>query len=285
VVDSARISARLDGDVVVSGQPGAVPARSNVRIVNEGTDADAGTVADEDGAFVVSIAGHSGDTISVMVEANGETANVTLDVPAAPEAPVDDAGASRIAPRATEPRDVDWPNVDWSKSVHIDVSEAPLTGFGLWMGTGVEDPLDIEAIEPPYATTEGLVAWRFAGDSPALGGDIYFHLPLPVEGTFGGVYFMARSRAPSGQSMRVTLGGPQEKYWSDTNEGADWPVWELTLGEAWSKHELTFADLGFDAQHLSPYTDMFGALHFLIAAEQAYDFEVFDLVFVNFVPR
>jgi hypothetical protein len=291
VVDSRRITARLDGEaIVVSGRPGAVPAGAEVLVLDETRETTAGTTAASDGSFELDVQGQGGDVLTVSVEVNGETSSATLEAPEAPSSPVD-AGAPPLAvtdagPVGIEARDVDWPNVDWSRSISIEPSSSFYVSPGLWMGTGVDGGgFTVEpAAEPPYELSSEPVAQRIAGTAPSKGGDTYFHLASPVERAFEGVYFWARSRAANGQTLRVTLGGASELYWAEVNGGGEWPAWQLTLGDAWSKHELTFTDLGFDADNLAPYSDPWGALHFLTSADETYDFEVYDLLFVNFQP-
>lgn len=292
VADSGRIAVRLEGDViVVRGNRGAVPSGARVRIENEALGAVTSTKADTDGSFDASIEGQAGTRLRVSVEADGETSVLTLQVPEPPAPPPEpsspnvqdfDAGTTTALPS----RDVDWPNVDWARSTWVEFGPSTLGPSGLWMGTGVDETNQVPAVpveDAPYELDGNDSALHFVSNGVTSGADIYLHTPLPVERMFGGVYFNAKSDAPGGQTVRVTLGGPTAEYWSDVNSGAEWPVWEIELGSEWTKHELTFAELGFDEGNLSPYSDPWGALHFLVGPDQAYDFALFDLVFVNFL--
>lgn len=88
VVDSRRITARLDGEaIVVSGRPGAVPAGAEVLVLDETRETTAGTTAASDGSFELDVQGQGGDVLTVSVEVNGETSSATLEAPEAPSSP------------------------------------------------------------------------------------------------------------------------------------------------------------------------------------------------------
>lgn len=307
VVDSARIAARLDGEtIVVRGQEGAVPAGADVQVENATSGVTVRQTANGDGSFEVSLPGVDGDAVVVEVSANGETAQVTLQAvqgasPVASSAPASEAGENPAsssgetpdagpfdpsAPKPVEPRDVGWSNVDWLRSLAIDLSEGVHSSGGLWMGTGIGDGEGFATepvADPPYVADGEATVLRLSGQGRPNGTDTYFHMAIPIESVFDAAYFYARRSGGEHATLLVTLGGPYDDYWREVASGRDWPVWELQLRDEWTKYELEFSDLGFDADHLSPFSGPFGALHFLVEPDRGYDFEVYDPVLLSFL--
>lgn len=307
----------VGAEVRVEGEDGAVPGGAAVTVSDPATGKELTVVADDDGSFVVVMSAEgSSDSVVLVVESGGESTQTVVDVStepapdsdvpasaplsAPPANPVTDAEepASQAEP-ATEPAadagsaspapgmslplgagssDVDLSMVDWGRSLDIPFEEDSLGRVGLWMGTGLTDAWPVEPVsEPPYPVEAQLLALHLTGEPVAAGVDVYLHTAMPFESLFQGVYFIARSTLAGGQTVRVTVGGPSEDYWTDTSQGQSWPAVELTLGQAWAKYVVDFRALGFDAEHLSPHSDTFGAVHFLVDPEQAYDFEITGL--------
>lgn len=273
---------------------------------------------DDGSFTIVTSGSDASDSVVVVVQSGGKSTQTTVDVsigpipasvptsdvdevpaPVVPPSPeplpttdvgetqpveVGDSGPAIAAlghslPVGTGSSEVDWSAVDWASAVVLPFTDDRMTDVGLWMGTGVDEAWPVGPLtELPYPVNGWLMALHLAGQQMSAGVDVYLHTAFPFEEVFYGVYFVARSMHAGGQTVRVTVGGPYEDYWPDTTQGNAWPAVELTLGEAWAKYFVDFRALGFDAEHLSPHSDPYGAVHFLVAPEQAYDFEVTDLL-------
>lgn len=317
IIDSARVFARLVGaDLYVEGEAGAVPGGATVTVEDPETGEKATAVADADGSFtiVMNDTGESDSVVVVVVATGGGSSQTTLDVSPGPASTAPDTSTpAPVVPPSPEPlpttdvgegqpvevgdtgpaiaalgqslpigvgsSEVDWSTVDWANAVVVPFTEDRMTDIGLWMGTGVDEEWPVGPLtELPYPVNGWLMALHLEGESVAAGLDVYLHTAMPFEEVFYGVYFVARSLQAGGQTVRITVGGPYEDYWPDTTQGNAWPAVELTLGERWAKYFIDFRALGFDAEHLSPHSDPYGAVHFLVAPEQVYDFEVTDLL-------
>lgn len=156
----------------------------------------------------------------------------------------------------------------------LDVEAAnALVSPGLWMGTGVSD-MTIP-IEP--ALDRGGNALHLAGDGNPGGADIFWHTAFPVEREFSTATFWARTARADGQELRVTVGGPGEFYWRDVAAGDPWSVATFRLDGQWRRFRIAFADLEMGPGQFSPYSEPYGALHFLLPPDQAYDLWLDDI--------
>jgi len=155
----------------------------------------------------------------------------------------------------------------------FDSPEA-FTSGGLWMGF----PGDEIPVELPQAPHAGSALHLFGSTGPE-GLDVFFHTAFPVEKLFSGVRFWVRAdlaRTP----LTVAIAGPQPDYFVDRQQGVDWPSRTFKLPGAWQQIEIQFADLGIGPDRLSPHSETFGAVHFIVEPDSAYDFWIDDFLLV-----
>jgi hypothetical protein len=153
-------------------------------------------------------------------------------------------------------------------------SDSPMATIGLWMsipGGGNRLPIDTPAV--PHDGS----ALHLVGVTDAEGLDMFFHTALPFERIFGGARFWVQSGNP-GSKLTVAVAGPEPLYFEDRAQGIDWPQRAITLTSEWQEVVIDFDDWDVDAQHLSPRSEMFGAFHFIVEPNTAYDFWIDDFV-------
>ena len=142
--------------------------------------------------------------------------------------------------------------------------------IGLWMGF----PGDKLPIGTPATPHDGS-ALHLVGTTDDAGLDVFFHTGTPVERIWSGVRFWTQSDAP-GALLTVAVAGPEPSYFTDRARGLAWPERVIKVGSDWREVVVDFKDLGVDADHLSPHSEIFGAFHFIIEPNTKYDLWIDD---------
>lgn len=145
-----------------------------------------------------------------------------------------------------------------------------MVSIGLWMGfEGNSLP-----IGTPPLPHDGS-ALHLMGTTDAAGLDVFFHTPLPVERIWTSVRFWTQSDQP-GSSLTVAVAGPEKSYFTDRANGLLWPQRTVEPSASWQEVVVDFKDLGIDADHLSPHSGPWGAVHFIIEPNTSYDLWIDD---------
>jgi hypothetical protein len=154
----------------------------------------------------------------------------------------------------------------------LDAFDSPnrQSSLGLWMGF----PGDSVPIGMPSVPHDGS-ALHLVGKTDDAGLDVFFHTPLAVEKMFQGVRFWAQSELV-GSKLTVAVAGPEPSYFTDRAQGVLWPQRVITLSRAWQEVVVDFRDWGLDPDHLSPHSEYYGAFHFVIEPNTAYDLWIDD---------
>jgi hypothetical protein len=149
-------------------------------------------------------------------------------------------------------------------------SSSTHASFGLWMGFS-DDSLPIGTPTVPHDGT----ALHLVGTTDEGGLDVFFHTGIPFEKIFSGARFWTQSDK-AGSKLTVAVAGPEPLYFTDRAQGVVWPEQVITLSRAWQEVEVDFHDLGIGPEHLSPHSETFGAFHFIIEPNTAYDLWIDD---------
>jgi hypothetical protein len=150
-----------------------------------------------------------------------------------------------------------------------------LTDGGLWMGFP-NDTLPVDLPPDPHAGS----ALHLVGTTGAEGLDVFFHTPFPVEAMFGGVAFWVRADEPV-TPLTVAIAGPEPLYFADRDQGLDWPQQTFNLTSAWQRVQVDFDALELGPDALSPHSGPWGAVHFVVEPNTAYDFWIDDFGLVG----
>lgn len=145
-----------------------------------------------------------------------------------------------------------------------------LSGPGLWMGFDGEQ---LPTAEPPVPHDGA--ALHLVGKTDDAGLDVFFHTGLPVERIWSSVRFWSQSDVP-GAAFKVAIAGPVPQFFQDRAQGIAWPLQVVEPGRAWRETVVDFAELGVGPEMLSPHSEMFGAVHFIVEPHTSYDFWIDD---------
>lgn len=159
-------------------------------------------------------------------------------------------------------------------STNIDSFETAdlFVSIGLWMGF----PGNTLPIGMPPTPHDGS-ALHLSGETDAAGLDVFFHTAQPVERIWSSVRFWIQSDLP-GSELTVAVAGPEPSYFSDRALGVAWPERTIAPSRDWREVTVKFADMGIGPNRLSPHSEMFGAVHFLIEPQTKYDLWIDEFV-------
>lgn len=142
--------------------------------------------------------------------------------------------------------------------------------IGLWMGF----PDGTLPIGTPPNPHDGS-ALHLVGKTNEDGLDVFFHTGIPVERIWSSVRFWTQSDLPS-SFLTVAIAGPEQSYFTDRAQGLAWPQQLVRLGSDWQEVVVDFKALHLDPDHLSPHSENFGAVHFIIEPDTHYDLWIDD---------
>ncbi len=145
-----------------------------------------------------------------------------------------------------------------------------MASIGLWMGFD-GDTLPIGTPAVPHDGS----ALHLAGKTSEKGLDVFFHTGIPVERIWSSLRFWSQSDLPTSRLI-VAVAGPEPSYFSDRAMGIAWPQQLVTVGPEWRESVISFSALGIGPNHLSPHSENFGAVHFIIEPNTDYDLWIDD---------
>ncbi|HVY25917.1 MAG TPA: hypothetical protein VHB79_05170 [Polyangiaceae bacterium] len=144
-------------------------------------------------------------------------------------------------------------------------TSSPMASIGLWMGfDGNMLPVGIPSV--PHDGS----ALHLSGKTHETGIDYFFHTGIPVERIWSSVRFWSQSDLP-GTRLIVAIAGPEPSYFTDRAQGIAWPQELVMVGPEWRESVIDFSALGIGPDALSPHSEQFGAVHFIIEPNTAYD--------------
>jgi hypothetical protein len=149
-------------------------------------------------------------------------------------------------------------------------SASRMASIGLWMGFD-GDTLPIDMPKVPHDGN----ALHLAGKTDEKGLDVFFHTGIPVERIWSSVRFWAQSDLPNAHLI-VAIAGPEPSYFADRAQGIAWPQQLVPVGPQWVETVIDFSALGIGPDRLSPHSEYFGAVHFIIEPNTEYDLWIDD---------
>jgi hypothetical protein len=149
-------------------------------------------------------------------------------------------------------------------------SASLMASIGLWMGFD-GDRLPIARPSVPHDGS----ALHLAGKTDDKGLDVFFHTGIPAERIWSSVRFWAQSDLP-GSHLIVAVAGPEPSYFADRAQGIAWPQQLVMVGPEWRESVVDFSALGIGPDQLSPHSENFGAVHFIIEPNTEYDLWIDD---------
>lgn len=157
-------------------------------------------------------------------------------------------------------------------AMELDSFETPsrMASIGLWMGFA-GDTLPIGMPKVPHDGS----ALHLVGKTDEGGLDVFFHTGIPVERIWSSVRFWAQSDLPNARLI-VAIAGPESSYFQDRAQGIAWPQQLVSVGPQWFETVIDFSALGIGPDHLSPHSEYYGAVHFIIEPNTEYDLWIDD---------